>query len=231
MNFVKQLINSKYLLWFLLALPAYEYTLHFISPGGYDPVFLKEIGLVALANLLQTNGYIPEMIKSSGLWGVQLLIFTLCITPASLILRNWNWGKVAGLWLVTRRKYFGLAGAGYGLLHTLLYASYTWDIKLIWLEALQWSFGTGWIAMIILFVISCTSNQFSIARMGTWWKFVQRFSYPAIVLVLLHWALLDFFLEDALWWVVLLALIKLIHIILRYWRRPRTVIGSAEPSV
>ncbi len=230
MSLVKVIINSRYLLWLLLALPAYEYLLHFFSPGGFDPVFLRDMGLDQLANILQTTGYYPEMIKDTGLWGVQLLIFTLCITPLSLLIRYWNWGKVVGLWLIVRRKYFGLAGAGYGLIHTLLYMSYTWDLKLIWLEALQWSFGTGWIAIFLLAGISATSNQFSVARMGKWWKQVQRLSYIAIILVLLHWALLDFFLEDVLWWAIPLALVKLVHVGLRFWQKKQRKDAIPKPE-
>jgi len=209
MSVLLKIINSKYLLWLLLAVPSFQYIADFIQPGRYY----------------------PEMVKDTGLWGVQLLVFTLFITPISLILRYWNWGKVVGRWLVIRRKYFGLAGAGYGLIHTLLYVRYVWDIELIWLEALSWAFGLGWIAMILLFGISLTSNQFSIARMGKWWKFVQRISYLAIIGVLIHWALLDFFLDDVLVWAIPLALAKLVHMALRFWQkkqRKRTV-RQAEP--
>jgi len=230
MSLLKSAINSKYLLWFLLALPAYEYLIFFISPGGFELPFLRNMGLTSIAELIESSGYYPALLKYSGLWGVQLLIFTLCITPASLILRNWNWGKVVGLWLVTRRKYFGLAGAGYALIHTLLYASYTWDIELIWLEALDWVFGSGWIAIILLVGIAATSNQFSISRLGTWWKPIQRISYVAIILVLWHWLLLDFFIEDVLWWAIPLAIVKLIHVGLRFWQRAKSKLNVAPNS-
>ncbi|MDH5533586.1 MAG: ferric reductase-like transmembrane domain-containing protein [Candidatus Pacebacteria bacterium] len=45
---------------------------------------------------------------------------------------------------------------------------------------------TGFAAITIFFLLWVTSNDFSMKFMGKWWKYLQRLSYLAILLLILH---------------------------------------------
>ncbi len=193
---IAKLIHSRYLIWVLLAVPAIPFIDEFISPSRYY----------------------PEMMQRSGVLSVQLLVFSLSITPITLVLKPYNWGRVISRWLLAKRKYFGLAAAAYAAIHTIFYLRFiAWDIELAWLEALDWPFGTGWIAMILFILLAVFSNSWGVKTLGKAWKPIQRFSYIIAIASLSHWLLLDFFIDDALYWIVPLTVAKLIHIAFRVY--------------
>lgn len=197
MNFMKTVVNSKYLVWILLSIPALEYVHELFVPSRHY----------------------PEMMQYSGELSIQLLVFTLCITPITFVLKYAEWGKIVSRWLLKNRRYFGVAGFGYALIHTILYVRQTFDFELIWLEALDWPLGTGWISLLILLPLALTSNQWAINKMGKAWKWMQRFSYIAIIAGFVHWLLLDFFIDNAMMWIVPLVIAKLVHLGFRLYSR------------
>lgn len=205
-----RIINSRYLLWILLAIPAVPFLDDFINPSRYY----------------------PEMMQSSGILSIQFLVATLCITPITLVLKPIKWGRAVARWLLPRRKYFGLAAAAYALIHTVLYLRYiSWDWHLAVLEGLEWPFATGWIAMFLFLLVAAVSNQTGIKRLGPYWKPVQRLSYAIAVFALLHWLLLDVFIDDPLVWIIPLAAAKLLHIVLRVNQKFSISGNSGTPLV
>ncbi|MGI9353377.1 MAG: ferric reductase-like transmembrane domain-containing protein [Rhizobiaceae bacterium] len=190
-----KLFSSKFLLWALLAFPAWPFVSEIVTP----------------------DRYYPEMMQRSGLWSIQLLVFTLAITPVSKVLRPWSSSRPFGLWLLRNRRYFGLASAFYALIHTLLYlrqVSYDW--KLVWLEGLEWPFATGWISLLMLVIVASVSNDTAIKKLGKHWKNLQRLSYLAVGLGFLHWILLDFFIHDPIQWIIPLLVLKCLQFTFRY---------------
>ena len=162
--------------------------------------------------------YYPEMMQRSGVLSVQLLVFSLSITPITLLLKPYNWGKFVSRWLLAKRKYFGLAAAAYATIHTLFYLRFiSWDLELAWLEALDWPFGTGWIAMVAFLILSVFSNGWGVRLLGKAWKPVQRGSYIIAVASLAHWFLLDFFIDDVLVWIAVLGFAKTLHVAFRIY--------------
>ncbi len=156
--------------------------------------------------------------QASGVLSIQLLVATLAITPVTLLLKPFDTGKAISRWLLAKRKYFGLAAALYALIHTVLYLRYVaWDWELVWLESLDLQFATGWIAMILFVLISVFSNQWGIRTLGKHWKNLQRLSYIVAIAALWHWLLLDFFVHDAMMWIIPLAIAKAVHIALRVY--------------
>lgn len=194
MNFAKGILASRYPVWLLLALPSFEY----------------------LHELFYPSRHYPEIMETSGVLSVQLLVFTLCITPLTLVLRYVELGRVIARWLLRNRRYFGVAGFAYAAIHTVLYVRQTFDFELIVLEALDWPLGTGWIALIILLPIALTSNKQSVKAMGRGWKVLQRTSYIAIIAAFAHWLLLDFFIDNASVWIILLLIAKVLHLAFRF---------------
>jgi len=128
MQVLNKVLNSRYLIWLLLSLPAFEY----------------------IYELLYPSRHYPEIMENSGELSMQILVFTLCITPAALVLKNFTFSKSTARWLLKSRRYFGIAGFGYAGIHTVLYVRQTFDIELIWLEAWDWPLGTGWISFWLL---------------------------------------------------------------------------------
>lgn len=206
MNSFNKILQSRYLVWLVLFIPAIEY----------------------IHELFYPSRHYPEMMENSGELSIQILVFTLCITPLTLILRYAEWGKTVSRWLLKNRRYFGVAGFGYAFVHTVLYIRQTFDFELIWLEALDWPLGTGWISVVILLALALTSNQFSVHKMGKAWKWTQRLSYIAIIAGFAHWLLLDFFIDNALVWIVPLVIAKLVHFGFRLYSKYKNRTSKAQ---
>ena len=196
-EFAKVAMKSRYLIWLILSIPAFEYVHELIYPSRYY----------------------PEMMQESGELSIQILAFTLCITPLTLVLRYAEWGKAISRWLLKTRRYFGVAGFAYAVIHTVLYVRQTFDLELIWLEAQGWPLGTGWISLLILLPLALTSNARSVHAMGKSWKWTQRLSYIAIIAGFAHWLLLDFFIDNAMMWIVPLVIAKLVHLGFRLYSK------------
>lgn len=201
MAIASKILKSRFIVWFLLAIPAWEYIHELIYPSRHY----------------------PEIMQYSGELSIQLLVFTLCITPLVLILKYVETLKPIARWLLNNRRYFGVAGFGYAVIHTILYVRQTFDFDLIILEALDWPLGTGWISLFILLPLALTSNNWAVHKMGRAWKWMQRLSYIAIIAGFTHWILLDFFINNALFWIIPLALAKIVHLGFRVWQFKRSL--------
>ena len=108
-----------------------------------------------------------------------ILIVTLMITPLTLLL-----GPLP--WLKARRRYLGVASCLYGGLHLAFWLRNA-DLHQLIRSFLRPSIVTGWVALIVLVLLALTSTDSTVARMGTGWKRLQRWVYPAAVLTLAHW--------------------------------------------
>ena len=178
-------------------------------------------GYLAFWDLYAREWYFAHMMYLSGVLSLQLLILTLSVTPALLLINRMGYGKALGRWLLVRRRHFGLGSAIYAALHTAHYVLYTVEPAVIWFEAFNLAYGTGWIALLIFVPLSLTSNRWSQRRLGAGWKRLHLMVYPATALVIWHWYLLDFHPSRWMYWAALAALPKLLHISLRYGRRLR----------
>ena len=91
------------------------------------------------------------------------------------------------MWMMRRRRYFGVAAFFYAAVHTVFYI-----VDMNSLQAMLdefWALGiwTGWAAFFIFVPLAIPSNDLSQRLMLSWWKPLQRWVYPAAVLTLLHW--------------------------------------------
>ncbi len=115
----------------------------------------------------------------TGLISCWLLIVTMMITPLQFV-----FGPLP--WLRKRRRYFGVASFGYAALHLLV-----WMVNLNIGKFLR-SFTriellTGWISLFLMVALAVTSNEMAVRGMGTGWKRLQRWIYPAAILAFVHW--------------------------------------------
>jgi sulfoxide reductase heme-binding subunit YedZ len=170
MSKLAALFSNRTVLWLILALPGIKLVWPFLT-GGFIP-----------------SGFLAQ----SGEWAMRFLILTLALTPLQRLFRKSRFVY----WLTRRRRYFGVASFFYAALHVGYYLwelidawGGTWLTRLLFnaMNLFAWS---GWLAFAIYLPLALSSNRFSQARLGRWWKWLQRLTYLAAVAAAVHWLLL-----------------------------------------
>lgn len=162
---LRKLIDNRYLVWALMAIPAIQLLWPYVSVGYYAGPFLVD----------------------SGNWAVRFLMVTLAITPLSLLFKGQGWVK----WLLRRRRWFGVASFAYGALHVGFYVwDAQYDIAAMLFVAPRIYAWPGWVGILVLIPLAMTSNNFSQKLLAASWKPLQRLSYAAGFLIAAHWVLL-----------------------------------------
>ncbi len=163
---LRHLVNSRYLVWMLLALP----------------------GFVTVLRYFNGDTYYGEIVHFTGELSARLLIVTMAVTPLRLMFPGRGW--VA--WLMQRRRYFGVATFGYAALHTGVYVSRTGVLADLLADAAQPGILTGWVAIAIYLLLALTSNERSVKLLRQVWKRLHRWVYAAAMLTFAHWLLVAF---------------------------------------
>ncbi len=157
---------SPYWLWLILALPAF-----------------------GMANALvsaETPNIYHQLLHPSGEFSARFLIIAVMATPLMLVFKGWRGPR----WLKKNRRYFGVAAFAYAALHTVFYVIDKGTAERILAELPRLYIWTGWLAFAIFIPLAVTSMDHFVHKMGPAWKTLQRWTYPAAALTLLHWAAL-----------------------------------------
>jgi sulfoxide reductase heme-binding subunit YedZ len=157
----RRLQDSRPLLWGLLAIPA----LHILYRWRAE------------------NLWPDDLVAPSGEWAARLIIFTLMLSPLSMLLPNAR--PIA--WLRRRRRAFGVAAFGYGLLHLGVYIAEMETVRNMLAEIAALGIWTGWCAWLLMLPLAATSNDAAARALGRGWKKLHRLAYPAALLTLVHW--------------------------------------------
>lgn len=165
MKTIAQII-SPYWLWVLLALPA--------------------AGFVAAVTVSDDPKVYEQFLHPTGEFSARFMIIAMLASPLTLILKGWR----GPLWLKKNRRYFGVAAFGYAALHTLYYLIDAQTMARVLEELPRLYIWTGWAAFAIFIPLAVTSMDYFVRIMGPRWKQVQRWTYAAAVLTLIHWAAL-----------------------------------------
>ena len=192
MKILRSIFNSHYLFWLLLALP----------------------GQHLIRDVLWPDLYYPELMYDSGSWSVIFMIAALALTPLMKLTGNW-WPI---FWLLQRRRAIGVASFGYAALHTFYYVRYVGNLELIILEAVELELLIGWLALVLLIVLAATSNTKSVRKLGRNWKRLQRLSYLAIGLSLLHWYWIYQFVPELTYWAAAIAALQVARVTITKWK-------------
>jgi len=182
------------------------------------PVFWA---LLSLPAVLLIRGYwagdiiAMDMLHPTGEFSARFMIIALMITPLSVIFGNRRWIG----WLMKRRRSFGLAAFGYGVLHLLFYIIDMEALKPILAEFWAPGIWTGWAALIVFVPLAMTSNNASMRRLKQGWKRVQRLAYVAALLTLAHWLMIHDGVATALAHFIPLLSLQLLRGIIIYARR------------
>jgi sulfoxide reductase heme-binding subunit YedZ len=197
---IKTVLNSRYLLWAVLALPC-----------------------VGLINAFRAGDlFYGEILHASGELSARLLLLSLAITPIRLFFTESNWPN----WLLHRRRYFGVAAFMYAAMHTIVYLDRKIGSGLLLQEAAEFSMWTGWLALAILLPLALTSNDKSVRRLRRTWKKLHRWVYLAALLTFTHWIFAAFdFVPGLIHLLVLLVLETY-----RIWKRRQLKLLSSQYS-
>ncbi|OUU78960.1 MAG: hypothetical protein CBC38_06255 [Gammaproteobacteria bacterium TMED78] len=115
-------------------------------------------------------------------------------------------------WLLSNRRYFGVASFAYALLHTIVYLDRIADKDRILNDFISLEYLSGWLGLIIFLLLAITSNNYSQRFMGRYWKKLHRFVYLAVVLIFFHWILTAFNRTTATIYLMILCLIEVYRI-------------------
>ncbi|MDP5362388.1 MAG: ferric reductase-like transmembrane domain-containing protein [Paracoccaceae bacterium] len=150
----------------LLALPAFGFVM--AVTGSEDPKVFE------------------EFLHPTGEFSARFMIIAMLASPLTLIFKGWR----GPLWLKKNRRYFGVAAFGYAALHTLYYLIDAATMARVIEELPRLYIWTGWVAFVIFIPLAVTSMDYFVRVMGPRWKQLQRWTYLAAVLTLVHWAAL-----------------------------------------
>ena len=157
---------STWIIWALFALPAIGFSYAALSSDN-PRVF-------------------HELVHPTGEFSARFMILAMMATPLAMLLKGWRGPQ----WLKKNRRYLGVAAFGYALLHMIFYLIDKAGLDPVLSELPRLYIWTGWIAFLIFVPLAITSNDYFLRRMGPWWKWLQRWTYAAAVLTLVHWAAL-----------------------------------------
>ncbi len=161
---------------------------------------------------------VSELIHQLGLWGLRLLLVTLCVSPLAVTLRKPR--------LLKLRRMLGLFAFTYLLLHFLawLVLDQTLRPAAIAADLVKRPYITvGFTALLLLVPLAVTSTDRWMRRLGRRWHALHRLIYPAAVLGCWHF-----------WWQVkadwrepLVYAVALSGLLAWRWRRARRLSAAA----
>ena len=154
------------LLWLALALPGAMMVLGLSIEAGTPP---------------------KELLHPSGEMSVRLMILALLPGPLAEFFGS---SQLLRRWLSIRRN-LGVAAFAYALLHLVFYLIDARGLSRIIAELPQPAIWTGWLAFAALTVPASISFDRAVRQLGRRWRMLQRLAYPAFIISLLHWLLLD----------------------------------------
>jgi sulfoxide reductase heme-binding subunit YedZ len=151
-------------------------------------------GLFTLPALMMFNDILTsddprifgKLVHTTGEFSARFLIVAMMATPLAMLFKGWR----GPIWLKKNRRYLGVAAFGYAALHTVFYFYKVGTLDRVISDLPKFYIWTGWIAFIIFIPLAITSMDYYVRKMGPNWKTLQRWTYPAAVLTLLHWAAL-----------------------------------------
>jgi methionine sulfoxide reductase heme-binding subunit len=166
---------------------------------------------------------VEALLHGLGLWGLRLLLLTLCVRPAAVTLRQPR--------LMRLRRTLGLWAFAYLGLHFL-----TWlvldrglDLNGIAADIAKRPFITvGFAALLLLIPLAVTSTDRWMRRLGRRWHSLHKLVYGAVLLGSVHflWLVKADWREPAVYIAVYVALM-----LWRWWRRPRNPALAATTAV
>ena len=177
-----------------------------------------------IAALASGSADSEQLLHPTGEFAARFMIIAMLLSPLRLIFPRSGFL----VWLIRRRRYFGVAAFLYAAFHTVLYVLDMGSLKLMLDEFFALGIWTGWAAFAIFIPLGLTSNDTSQRLFGAWWKALQRWVYLAAILTLVHWIFVHNNVGPALVHFIPLALLEAFRI----WKtlRGRQTLSSTGAS-
>lgn len=184
---MKSILNSRYLFWLILALPGLG-LLNAFATGRMDA---------------------QTMLHPTGEFAVRFMVIAMLIGPLVDIFGPKRWLQ----WLMRRRRWIGFAAFVYAVAHLVFYIIDMGTLADMLAELDAPGIWTGWLAFFLMAVPGLLSTDAAMHWLKRGWKRAQQLAYPAAVLTLLHWGLLEWHWGGALVHFGPLVILNLIRII------------------
>lgn len=152
---------------------------------------------------------VNEFIRETGLWGLRLLLVTLCVTP---LRRMTGWNPIMKF-----RRMLGLYAFFYSALHLIAYLIFEAELSLVYVieDAVYRMYITvGWIGLLPLIPLAITSTDGMARRLGgKRWQRLHRLVYVAALASVGHYLLLvKADLRDPLFYLAIFLLLMLLRL-------------------
>jgi sulfoxide reductase heme-binding subunit YedZ len=124
---------------------------------------------------------IEALMDTLGIWGLRILLLTLCISPLASVVRK--------PWIMGLRRMVGLFAFTYLALHFLVWLVLDkwFDWRAIVEDVAERPFITiGATALLMLLPLAVTSTKGWMRRLGRRWQRLHRLVYPAAILGVWH---------------------------------------------
>ena len=165
MQIIFNTLKSKYFLWTILLLPS---------------MFM--LGTLATNYPLSKERF-NQINHTSGEFAVRILILTLYISPLLIVFQNSKFLK----WARKHKRSLGLFAFYYTLIHLANYLMYK-NYDDIFIDLTQTTYVFGWLGFILLAVLSITSTNYAIKKLGgIKWKNLHKIVYLSAIFVAIHW--------------------------------------------
>jgi methionine sulfoxide reductase heme-binding subunit len=141
---------------------------------------LARLGLLGMTDRLSANP-IEFITRSTGIWSLVFLCLTLTVSPLRK-LSGWST-------LLRFRRMLGLFCFFYVLLHMMTWVWFDHWFELAALVKDVWKrpfITVGFLAMLLLWPLALSSNQWAMRRLGRRWSLLHRSIYLIVILGLLH---------------------------------------------
>jgi sulfoxide reductase heme-binding subunit YedZ len=188
-------------------------------------LFARALGVQGLS--LGANP-VEAILDVCGKTGLNLLMFTLAVTPAR---------RLTGLpWLLQLRRLLGLFAFFYLVLHFLTYAvldlGLAWSTLLVDVVARPY-ITVGFTALVLLIPLAITSTRGWQRRLGRRWGKLHKLIYPIAILAVAHyWWQVKLDVADPFFYAAILTV--LLGFRVKHWldvRRARQASINAKPAV
>jgi methionine sulfoxide reductase heme-binding subunit len=178
-------LNNRWFLWIVLSTPA----------------------AAMIAGLANGRSDAMDLLHPSGEMSARLMIIAMAMSPLAAVIGQPGWL----IWLLQRRRHFGVAAFAYSVLHLVFYVIDMGSLDDMLAEIDAPGIWTGWTAVALMLVPAALSNDIAVRALRRNWKRLQQLVYPTAVLVVIHWAMLSYGWGPALMHFAPLAILHLMR--------------------
>ena len=193
MTLFSKALQSKTFFWLILMIPA---------------IPMMALLVQNVASVADKTVY-EFLLHPTGEFAARFMIIAMILSPMRMLFpKNKFWA-----YFMKRRRYLGVAAFIYGLLHTIFYLVDAASLTQIVTDFGKLGIWSAWLAFFVFIPLAVTSNNWSVRRMGSSWKTLQRFVYVAAIATLIHWMFIHYEFGAALVHFVPLALLELFRLL------------------